>query len=207
MFRPLTPKTACKDGLPKSFTTLWEINEKGIWTPVGSSWNDLTYKWAHLVIKSLAQGDTDYKLTTMYMEFENVGAPSTLATVPVIGRSEQLEYYDALGVSKDFLRVSLVSTPSISIAAGFESFFEAGEGNVATFFAQSAGSVGILGRTFSDSVNSKVYGSALVATPGGTDRTEDIIFARSYYDGTIVPQQLKAPNTQIGISWTVPFED
>jgi len=192
---------------PKSFTTIWTINESGLWTPVATAPNDLTYKWAYLVIKTLAHGDMDYKISSMYMEFENVASPSTLATVPTIDREDQLGYYNSLSANKDFLRVNLVSNPAISISSGFESYFNEGEGNTVTFFAQSAGVTGILGRDFSNSSNSKIYGSALVATPVSSDRYQDIIFARSYYDGVIVPQQLKSANTQIGISWTVPFEE
>jgi hypothetical protein len=59
------------------------------------------------------------------------------------------------------------------------------------------------GRLFSASANSKVCGVALVAAPVFGDRTQDVIFARTYYDTS--QQVIKPPSAQIGIGWDIIF--
>ena len=75
--------------------------------------------------------------------------------------------------------------------------------NVVNFFAQTAGTSGVHGKPFSDTNNSKVFGMALVAAVDELDPTKDIIISRFYLPTT--QQQLKAPNTQIGVEWRLQF--
>ena len=77
-------------------------------------------------------------------------------------------------------------------------------GNLLTFLAQSSGSTGVNGTTFSAAQNSKVSGAALVAAPVFADSTQDIVFSRTYFDPTS-NQVLKQASSQIGLSWEVPF--
>ena len=165
--------------------------------------NLVMYTWAFPLLKTLYQGDVTYKIGGMYFEYENVASPGDTVTTPTYSRGEGLSYYTSLSSPKDYIRVALSSLPAISVQSGYEAYFGAGQGNVGTAFAQTAGTAGSLGRAFSDSDNSKVYGVALVATPDWSDPTKDIIFARSYFSGG--NQQLKVAGSQIGVTWSTPF--
>jgi len=101
------------------------------------------------------------------------------------------------------MRVSLIGDPTISIESGFESYFTEGvDGNLLTFFAQTA-APSVHGKTFSSVVNSKIFGAALVAAPVAADRTQDIVFSRGYFD--IAQQTLKEASSQVGVTWELPF--
>jgi hypothetical protein len=78
------------------------------------------------------------------------------------------------------------------------------KGNQLTFFVQTSGTTGVLGRAFSHSVNSKVFAAALVATPVFSDRTKDVIFARTIFSPE--NQVTKEASSQIGITWDIAFE-
>jgi len=128
-------------------------------------------------------------------------------TKPTFGRDEGRDYYQdlSLSASRDFLRVPLLVQPTIGIETGFEDYFTAGvDGNKLTFFTQTQGTAGFHGKTFSDSVNSKVFGVALVATPVFADPTLDVVFARSYFDTD--DQVEKLASSQVGITWDISFE-
>ncbi len=168
--------------------------------------NQIQYDWGFVAAKTIGQGDRKFKLAAMYIEFENVASPSNPVTAPAFGRDAGTEYYDDLQSSgtKDFLRVPFVSMPVIGIESGFEPFFTPDEtGNKLTFYAQTQGVTGVHGKTFSDSVNSKVYGAALVATPDFADRTQDVVFARAYYP--TISQTVKEASAQIGVTWEIAF--
>ena len=170
--------------------------------------NLLMYSWAHVVCRCVGLGQPEYKIGAMYVEYKNVASPSDSVAVPSFGRNEGLSYYNGLPVDQDFIRARLVSAPQLSIAPGFEAYFTAGvSGNRLTFSAKTSGSAGVLGRAFNDASNSKVFGVALVATPSSTDRSQDVVFARTYFDDSpSYPQQLKLAGSQIGIDWDVDFE-
>ena len=117
-----------------------------------------------------------------------------------------MEYYDGLQYSgaRDFLRVPLLQTPLLGVELGYDDYFEVGvSGNKLTFFAQTQGNQGVHGKTFSNGANSKVFGAALVATPAFADRTQDVVFARAYYDSG--EQAVKEASSQLGIGWDIAF--
>lgn len=195
---------------------LWRVRQRGKqrrrdglerWVePITCKPNQIQYHWGFIAAQTIGKGLAKYRLSAMYIEFENVASPGDPVTVPAFGRDEGTEYYDALQSSGtlDFLRVPLLQEPMLGIVSGFEDYFTAGEtGNRATFFAQSQGVVGVHGKTFSDVANSKVYGVALVATPVFADRTQDVVFARTYF--SLGEQTLKEASSQIGISWDIDF--
>lgn len=196
---------------PRGYVTLWNIDERsGLWTPLSRKRNLLMFGWGHIAARQIGfQRDAaalDFAVRGMYIEFENVASPGDPATVPSFTRSDGLEYFDDLSgsPSKDFLRVALRGQPELGIVDGFEEVFTEGEdGNKLSIFAQTAGTTGVHGKTFSDSVNSKVYGAALVARPVFDDRTRDVIFARSYFD--VGDQTLKEASSQVGVSWEIEF--
>lgn len=176
-------------------------------SPITFTENQIQYSWGYIAAQTIGSGKLSYKIAGLYIEYENVASPGDSVTVPSFGRDEGLEYYDDLqsSGSRDYLRVPLLQNPLVGIATGYEDYFTPGvDGNKITIFAQTQGIEGVHGKTFSDSVNSKVFGAAAVATPVFADPTQDVIFARSYYP--VSEQTLKEPSSQLGISWEFSFK-
>ena len=180
------------------------INENGVWMPVSSFHNQIQWTWGEIACKLFGDGKPEYKISGMYIEFENTASPGDVVTPPSFDRSEGIEYYSALSASasRDYLRVQLISSPKSSIISGYED--SSVNVNQLTFFAQSTGSTGVNGKTFSAAANSTVFGVALVSMPKWEDRTKDLIFAREYYP--TAQQILKQASSQVGLSWTEQFK-
>lgn len=144
----------------------------------------------------LVGGQSTYRLATMYMEFENMVGPGPIVP-PAYTRASGIDYYSTLAAPRDFLRVPITLSPTIisSDAAKFE-------GNQITFFAVSSGSVGQHALPFSHTVNSAVFGGALVASPDADTQANDKIWSRTYWEDRFV---LKQQNHQIGVQWTLRF--
>jgi len=169
--------------------------------------NQLQHGWGAIITEAVGRGNRDFRIAGMYIEFENMADPSDPVAVPTFDRDEGIDYYNDLASSsvRDFLRIPLVAAPAISIAAGYDgSFIDGVTGNVMTFFAQTGGTQGFHGKTFSDSTNSKVFGAALVAMPNFSDQSRDLVFARTYLD--VAGQIPKSPSSQIGVTWEVVLE-
>ncbi len=198
MLQDVTPEV-------QGLVRLWKTRPSGLMIPVATTQNQLQYSWGFIAARAIGMGDADYQVDAMYIEFENVAAPADPITAPAYGRDEGLEYYDGLSASgtKDYIRTALVSTPMLGVKSGFENYFGTNEGNKLTFFAQTSGATGVHGRTFSDVVNSKVYGAALIATPAFVDPTQDVVFARTYF--ATAGQVVKEASSQIGITWETNF--
>lgn len=192
-----------QNDLVKGEVTLWLVDEHtGAWTPKCTVANSVQFYWGSIAAHTF-RGETSHLPAGCYIEFKNVASPSDTVPTPSFVRSDNLGYYNGLPSDQDFLRVTLSAVPAISIAAGYSSFFTAPDGNELTFMAQTAGTAGVLGRTFSDSVNSKVFGVGLLAYPVFADRTKDVLFARTYFSGA--NQQLKLANAQIGVTWKISY--
>ena len=178
------------------------------WTPATSvTLNTVLYEWGFIAAKTIGHGDPTYRINTMYIEFSNVTDPADAVSLPSFTRDEGLSYYTGLSGSStnDYLRVPLIGQPTISIESGFESYFTEGvDGNLLTFFAQSAGGTGVHSKTFANSSNSKIFGAALVAAPVNADATKDIVFSRAYFASA--DQTVKQTSSQVGITWELPFE-
>lgn len=169
--------------------------------------NQIQYEWGAVAAQCIGMGNRNYRVNAMYIEYENVASPSDDVTVPTYGRDEGRGYYDDLAMSatRDFLRVPLLFQPSIGIESGYEDYFTAGvNGNKLTFYTQSQGTTGFHGKSFNSSANSKVFGVALVATPVFADPTQDLVFARTYFE--VADQTPKLASSQVGITWDVVFE-
>lgn len=183
----------------KDFATWWRIfafnPDTGHVKMLVEQKNIIPYQGADVLARILA-GDASYVPGAMFFEFENTaGSP----TVPTPLRSEGIDYYLsdlALEATKDYVRAPLVVTPAIS-ASGSDY-----DGNQVTFFAVTSGLTGIHGKTFDQSVNSKVYGVALAATPEPTQYTQDKLFSRSYSGFSAVP---KEDGYQIGGQYIIRF--
>ncbi len=165
--------------------------------------NQIQYEWGAIAAECL-RGNRNFRISSLYIEFENVASPGNAVTVPTFGREEGRSYYQDLQDSsvRDFLRVPLTLQPTISIQSGREDYFEEGvTGNVLTFTCQTQGTAGFHGKAFNNSVNSKVFGVALVATPVFSDPSQDLIMARSYFSSG--NQTLKDASHSVGITWNI----
>jgi hypothetical protein len=165
--------------------------------------NQLQYGWGFAAAQ-LLRGRREYKIGGFYVEYANVALPEDVIQEPAFDRSEGIEYYNDLSGSRDYLRIPLLGEPELLIAEGYEDHFTEGvDGNQLDMVGQTSGSTGVHGLPFSDSVNSKVYGVALVAIPDSGDRSRDVIIARGYY--AAAHQVLKTASAQITVSWSQKF--
>jgi hypothetical protein len=164
---------------------LYEIDEQGVWLPRFAAFrrNAFLYTWGHLAAQSLGRGDRNYRISTMYLEFQNGATPGSVAP-PAFDPDDGVEYYDALASSpnRDYLRVPIEATPNIVVAPGYEALLPPDQGNRVIFAVQTGGTQGVHGKPFSEGVGSVVFGIALVATPVLNDATADILLSRHYYD-------------------------
>lgn len=171
---------------------------QGEWIKTPWVSNLVLREWGGIVGKLLTLGSNNYRISTMYLEFENVPVPNTPVSIPVFDRDPPsgVSYYNGLitSLNRDYLRVPMIagildSTDQILYP----------NGNLLTFFAQTSGVVGVHGKPFSDANNSVVFGGALVATPDVNDATQDLILSRFYFP--VADQQPKLPTGQIGLEW------
>lgn len=207
--------------IPASFVnghvTVWRVPDNGDKQLVGDQSNQIQYSWGFIASRQLGyrfQPNRDsYHISAMYIEFENQSAQAAVAGNAVsvsssFPRTDSSAYYNSLSGSRDFLRIPLIIEPTSSVATGTESYLEElpleQQFNKLTFFAQSAGTTGVHGRAFSHEHNSKVYAVALVAAPVFSDRTKDVIFARTVLSSG--NQVAKAASSQIGITWDISFK-
>lgn len=162
--------------------------------------NEVLYEWGAIVGNLLLRKGLNYGIAGMYIEFENVASPETEVTVPDFDRSTEsgVEYYNGLSVSsdRDYLRVPLIAG---TLASDDEELYP--NGNLVTFFAQTAGTEGVHGKAFANGSNSKVFGAALAAFPAVGDPTQDLIFSRFYFDPS--EQITKLASSQIGLEWAL----
>lgn len=200
----------------RGHVTLWRVDEQtGVFTPVHSQKNQILLSWGFAAAQQLGYrpqaGRPSYHIAAMYIEYENVADPATAVTVDAFTRDLDPDYYNDLYASatQDFLRAPLRLEPTLGISAStavdYPGYFTAGQnGNQLTFFAQTAGTAGVHGKSFGAAHNSKVYAAALVATPVPNDRSKDVIIARTTF--TAGNQVTKEASAQIGITWDIAFE-
>lgn len=181
---------------------VFSVNDKGIWMPLFRQMNT-NLKEGGAILTQLLSGKREYKINAIYFEFANVASPGDPVTAPAVDEAEGRDYFDGLGVDRDYLRVQLTVPPTIRPQVGDENLFEEEQGNEIEFFCLSEGESGINGLPFGFSSNSVLYGMALVATPDWSDRTNDLIFARSYYE--VGNQVAKSASDQIGVRWVQPM--
>jgi hypothetical protein len=146
--------------------------------------NTVLYEWAAIAAQLLTTGEKQYRISGMYLEYENVVSAGNTVTVPSYGResSAGIDYYNGLAGSpvRDYLRVPLVSAQVLSTN---ETNYP--KGNQPVFFAQTSG----------------VVGAALVAILDEADATRDLVFSRFYLSTSL--QQLKLASSQIGLEWKI----
>lgn len=168
-----------------------------IWTPTTElNPNLVLYQWGEIVGKLLTTGDAKYRIGGMYLEFENVASPSDPVSVPTFGRDRTIQYYDDLSGSavRDYLRVPLTAT----------TYTDEAEQTILNFFARSSGTTGVHGKTFSDTVNSTIFGASLVAFVDSTDATQDLLLSSYYF--AVADQQQKLSTSQVGLEWQLALQ-
>ena len=177
------------------------VSADGTWlNPLtGYSKNLILYQWAELTAKLLSTGDSRYRISGMYLEFQNVANPGDTVSAPSFGRDRNIQYYNDLSTSSDtdYLRVPLTAVNLQSEGVGLSN-------NQMVYFARSAGLAGVHGKPFSFSSNSVIYGLSLVAMPDAADATQDLLFSSFYFESA--DQQQKLESSQIGLEWTITLQ-
>lgn len=207
-------KVTAKDGV-RGHITLWQVDEStGLKLPVGAQPNQIQYSWGFIAAKQIGYRPNpdrlNYNISAVYLEFENQEDPETEISASPFSRDLGIGYYNALADNpvRDFIRVPLIIEPAGGVSSGYEANLPTEQQlNKLTFFVQSVGTTGVHGKQFSHaSANgtSKVYAAALVAAPVFSDRTKDVIFARTVF----LPQNqvTKEASSQIGLTWEIAFE-
>ena len=183
--------------------------KRGLWLPPGfrpaTRWRDnlVMYAWTELACRLFGDGDRNYRLSTMYLEYMNVADPGDAVTIPTFGRGDEdgLAYYDSLAdvPDVDYVRADIISATRRTTD---EDLYPTA--NQLLLFAMSTGTTGVHGLPFSTAANSKVYGAALVATPDAGDASRDLVMSRTYYEAD--EQMLKLATSQLGNEWELNFE-
>lgn len=162
--------------------------------------NLVSLDWIVIACQLFGRDQSGYRPDAVYLEFENTISPGTVVTVPAYDETEGVDYYESLSGSttRDYLRVPVLDPVAFSLSNNPAT--DTLPYDTLTWLSRTAGTQGVHGKTFSDTVNSTVFGLALVSTPSWADRSLDRIYARSYYPtNRQVPKQA---NSQIVVSWT-----
>ena len=158
--------------------------------------NLVTFDSVTAITKLLA-GDLAYAVTTVYLEFDN--SNSGPVTTPVINADDDaVAYYAALAGNphRDYLRVPVLS------ASTRETVPNSGRFDVLEVHTVTQGTAGVHGRGFSHTFPSRIYGAALVASPGGSP-SQDIIVARKYLSDGSMQREKSVDNPIYGLwEWT-----
>ena len=207
-------KVTAKDGV-RGHITLWQVDDKtGLKVPVGEQPNQIQYSWGFIAAKQIGYRPNperlNYNISAVYLEFENQVDPEVEISASPFSRDLGIGYYNALidNPTRDFLRIPLIIEPAGGVSNGYEANLPTEQQlNKLTFFVQSVGTTGVHGKPFSHAAyngTSKVFAAALVAAPIFSDRTKDVIFARTVF----LPQNqvTKEASSQIGLTWEIAFE-
>lgn len=205
----MTEDVICTNNGVRGHVKLWYIDEQsGSVIPLFEQHNQIQYTWGHMAAKALGlrpQSDRPrYNISAVYFEFENLGdREDTISEAQNFPRTLNTSYYSSLSGNRDFLRVPLIIEPSFSTSLNYSELLPVGQdSNQLTFFAQTSGSSGQR-LVFGNTVNSKIFAAALVATPDINDPTKDVVFARTVFPAS---QQIpKDSSSQIGITWNIAF--
>lgn len=203
--------------LVNGYVKLWRVLADNDKVLLGEQPNQIQYSWGFIASRQLGYrfqpNRYSYHISAMYVEFENQSAQDAVAGTAVSASSSfprdlSSNYYNTLSGNRDFLRIPLIIEPTSTVAAGTEGTLAdlplEQQFNKLTFFAQTAGTTGVHGKSFSHNNNSKIYAAALVAAPVFSDRTKDVVFARTVFAPN--NQVSKASSSQIGITWDISFK-
>lgn len=132
----------------------------------------MLYEWGSAIAKLFETASL-----AMYIEFENNGGAAV--TPPTPARDEGASYYASLSSSpvRDYLRVAMAT---VLVDSSDEDLYP--EGNRVTFLAQTTGTTGVHGKSFSSGSSSRIYGGAVALVRDSSDPTQDLIICRFYFD-------------------------
>jgi hypothetical protein len=153
----------------------------------------VVYEWGAVVSRLLAQGDIRYKISAMYLEFNN-GTPPL--TVPSLDRTRTANYYHTL-VDNDYVSVPIRSA---LVEASDETLYP--NGNRIVWTAKAGGDVleGVAhSLEFGSDAGSVVIGAALVSQLDEDDPSQDLVLCSFYFDED--EQQPKLSTSEIGVDW------
>lgn len=126
---------------------------------------------------NLMAGNTEFRPSALYIEFQNSGDPEP----PAFTSDEGIEYYTSLPATKDYLVIPLVIKPEVA-------------DNTVTFSAVITGGTGVKNGLVCGS-STKAYGAALVSEQAGE------VYSRIYFDTPITLTE----NVQYYLPWTISF--
>lgn len=112
------------------------------------------------VVANLLAGNASYMPNYLYVEFTN-------STVSVPEDQTSADYYEDLTDPVGYLRIPITIKPTVS-------------GNKITYTVLATTTTSANGVTFGN--GSIIYGVALVSAPDPNDPTDDIVFAREYFE-------------------------
>lgn len=122
------------------------------------------------IVAQLLAGNSEYTPKFLYLEFANSETEVSVPEDTELGR----EYYDSmLPEGAGYLRIPITITPTVD---------PVNSRIVYTVLVTTTESVN--GIRFSSADHSRIYGVALAAAPVLDDPTQDVIFAREYFNGT-----------------------
>jgi hypothetical protein len=151
-----------------------------IWNEAGlvvTGHNDVVYSGGD-ILAHLAAGDSQYRISHFYFEYENTAGAPVAGTV---SRSDTAASRQGVSAPYDLIRAPLVATPILTPSDVNHL------SNQATFYALTTASVGAVnGLPFTSGADSKIYAMCMVAAPGGSDRLQDRLYAR-WILSTVVP--------------------
>lgn len=146
--------------------------------------------WYGLMALALTTGESKYRLSHIYLEFENMDAPEDESTPPAYDDDPvaAMEYYDGLSASdtRDFLRSPILGA-TIGAAEGVVDAETYALGDSFELFTVADGATGVNGKAFDEASNSRIVGGMIVAAAAGNDRTGDLPFARFYLVSDQIP--------------------
>lgn len=174
-----------------------KTSPKEFWTPATEFRPNLVlFEWSKITSKLLTTGKSNYRISGMYLEFENVASPGDPVSVPTFERDRTSQYYNDLSGSsvRDYLRVPL--TAATTTEEDTQARMD--------FFARSSGTTGVHGKTFSAAANSTVFGVSLVAFVDTTDATQDLLLSSHYF--AVADQQQKLSTSQVGLEWELTLQ-
>lgn len=194
---------------PTGFVSLGYRNKKtGLFTPLVEEKNLVLYGAADAMAR-LVSGDQRYSIGAMYYHYINSFTPPPIPPPPT-RQSGADSFFEIGGLDgEDWIRLPMFSSARVSAFHPTGSPQGIYSGNMATFVATSAAHATQIGESpahnpFSHTSSkgpSGIIGVALVCTPGGVDKTKDIVFSRFQPTSSIIVQE----NSYLDCFWGLTF--
>lgn len=158
--------------------------------------NGVLYSWGQIAAVLLATGNADYRLSKMYVEYENKTNPEDAIVVPSFSRSLEIDYFASLAVDakKDYFIADVVMNSVSSVGTSTDLHL----------LARLNALTGVHGKPFSSDSNSSIYGCHLAASPQVGDPTQNILFSSVYLSSE--DQRTKLPNSSLNLLWRIQLQ-